>query len=623
MVSRGYYGPRFGVPGYGSCFTRYSPYYCGPAYFHRPWYPGYYGYGYGYHHSGFSIGFGFYSSCYSYPAYPLAYYPTYYAPVYPYPVYYSSSVLVATPSYQYVPEPVIEYPSTTYVSGAQYATAEAYAAESSTVEAPQVVYDDANAESYAEGYAAQEGAAAPVQGQASAGQYAAPQADSNGYVENQTNTYAQPSDTQTQQQPQGAEPQVAPQRLVPQGTPQAEPYDPAVEPAPMDTPSAEPLGQGRAPVGPLPTTPQRPAPAPADGQPADVQAQPSPAPAEPQPAQAQAPSDQAATDQPQENEAEMPPLTAEQIKELQDLMVSGTKGFSEGKYAESAEKFGKVIQTDPHNVDAALAHGVGRFATGDYAESADSIRLGVSLFPPIVDSVFDVRERYQKTADFVTQTRTLEGYLEKHPNEPDALLVLGFVRHFSNQRDLAQQAFESLKKTSPEDAELADVFLNALPAEQAAALATQPAAGGDPGALDVRVNRGPAGVPTTQPGGVEGVLGGPADPGVLSVTTQPAPMQKIEIPSAPVFDGKLSLTDSKVAREQTTVDGIEVRLKSTDDMPPQAYIEVTIGDRRMKVKRFIPGAHVPLKGVSGQEYKLVLTEVDNKTETIRYMVAKQ
>jgi hypothetical protein len=43
----------------------------------------------------------------------------------------------------------------------------------------------------------------------------------------------------------------------------------------------------------------------------------------------------------------------------------------------------------------------------------------------------------------------------------------------------------------------------------------------------------------------------------------------------------------------------------------------------MKVKRFIPGAHVMVKGASGREYKLVLTEVDNKTETVRYMIAKQ
>lgn len=618
--TRGYYGPRFGVPGYSSCFTRYTPYHYGPAYFHRPWYPSYYGYPY--YRSGFSIGFGFYSSCYSYPTYPLAYYPTYYAPAYPVyvPTYYASSVLVTTPTYQYVPEPVIEYPAETYVSGAQYATADSYVAAGGTVEAPQVVYDDGNAETYAE---------APQQSAPPAGQYVEAPAGSDTYVENQVNVYSTPSDAPAPQAsvtPQWTDPQATGQAVAPQGvSPQPMPQDSAVQPMPQyeqpqppaaASPSVQPAPMNVPPAPPVaPTAPQpQQVPAPQEAQ----------APAQPAPAQA-APADQQTEAQPAEGQGEeLPPLTEEQIKELQELMVSGTQGFAEGRYVEAAEKFGKVTGVDPHNVDAALAHAVARFATGDYAAAADSIRLGISLFPPIVDSVFDLRERYQKTGDFVSQAKTLERYLDKQPGDADALLVLGFVRHFSDQRDLAEQAFERLKKISPEDAELADVFLNALPPEQAAALATQPAPAGsdEPGALNVSVNRGAMGVPTTQPG-LEGVLGGPADPGVLSVTTQPAPMQKIEIPSSPAFDGKLSLTEANVPREQKTVDGIEVRLKGTDDLPPQAYVEITIGDRRMKVKRFIPGAHVPLKGASGAEYKLVLTEVDNKTETIRYMVAKQ
>lgn len=599
--TRGYYGPRFGVPGYSSCFTRYTPYCYRPAYFHRPWYPAYYGYPH--YHSGFSIGFGFYSSCYAYPTYPLVYYPTYYAPIYPayVPTYYASSVLVTTPTYQYVPEPVIEYPAETYVSGAQYTTADAYvAAGGSTVEAPQVVYDDGSAETYAE--ASQQAAPPPAQ-------YAEAPPQAETYVENQVNVYSTPSDAAAPQPqaavtPQWTDPQATGQGVAPQVEPSQAMAAPSAQPAPMDVPPAPPVAPA-APQGQQTLAP------------ADAQAMP----AQPAPAQA-APADQQPADAQGE---ELPPLTEDQIKELQELMVSGTQGFSEGRYVEAADKFGRVTGVDPHNVDAALAHAVARFATGDFAASADSIRLGVSLFPPIVDSVFDIRERYQKTGDFVTQAKTLERYLDKQPGDADALLVLGFVRHFSNQRDLAQQVFERLKKLSPEDAELADVFLDALPPEQAAALATQPAGtGGDqPGTLNVSVNRGPMAVPTTQPGGVEGVGGGPADPGVLSVTTQPAPMQKIEIPASPAFDGKLSLTEASVPREQKTVDGIEVRLKGTDDLPPQAYVEITIGDRRMKVKRFIPGAHVPLKGASGAEYKLVLTEVDNKTETIRYMVAKQ
>lgn len=577
------------MPGYSSCFTRYSPYWYRPAYFHRPWYPGYSPY---HHHgSSFSFGFGFYRNCYAYPTYPLVYYPTYYAPIYPayVPTYYASSVLVTTPTYEYVPEPVVEYP--TYVS-TEYASADSYMAAGSTVEAPQVVYDTGYDQPVAEH-------APPVA--APAEQYADPQAAApNVYVDNHVTVYpdqpeaaaAQPSIEAPPLPPADSGQQVYPTApdAVPPPAPQAVPAQPA--------PQAQVVTPGQA-------APQE-QPAPAAQPPAAVE------PAE------QVPAEQAPADQFPEEDLQLAP---EQIKELQDLMMSGTQGFAEGRYAEAAEKFEKVTNIDPHNIDAALAHGVARFATGDYTLSAESIRLGVSLFPPIVDSVFDVRERYQKTADFVAQSRKLEEHLGKSPGDVNAMLVLGFVRHFSNQRDLAQQTFEQLKKASPEDADLADVFLHSVPPEVAGVPGTQPA-GGAPGTLEVRVNRDPFGVPTTQPG-VDAISGGPVDPGVLSVTTQPAPMQKIEIPAAPDFDGKLSLTEADVPRDQTTLDGIEVRLKSTDDAPPQAYIEITIGDRRMKVKRFIPGAHVVLKGASGQEYKLVLTEVDNAAETIRYMVAKK
>ncbi|HOA74887.1 MAG TPA: hypothetical protein PKL76_15705 [Phycisphaerae bacterium] len=610
------------MPGYASCFTRFTPYVYRPAYYTGVW-----GHYHGHHH-GFSFGFGFYRGCYAYPTYPLVYYPTYYAPLYPvypvYPTYYVSSVLVTTPTYTYVPEPVVEYTDAAVVT-TEYATTSAYVAQGGQVEAPVVTYGH----EYDAGYAQQtpQYQGEPQQQAQPSQQYveappAQAQPSPNVYVENHVHVQGQttlPQSGEAQPAPVPAGPSGVEARSLPAEPQQVMPAQPAVPGWPVQPPAEAPAVGEPAPA---PAVPQTVEPQTADQQPAEQQGL-EPQAGEPQaaaPAGGERPGEPGA-----EQGEELPPLTPEQIKELQDLMVGGTNDFSEGRYAEAADKFEKVVQVDPYNIDAALANGIARFAKGEYSHAADCIRLGVSLFPPIVDSVFDVRERYSKPADFVNQLRALEDHLDRNPQDADALVVLGFVRHFSKQRDLGEQTFRQLKKLSPDDAELADVFLNAPPPQAVSISTTQPAAGGEPvpGTLDVRINRDVPGIPSTQASGLDALPDGPAVPGVLSVTTRPAAMQKIEIPVAPVFDGKLSLTDAAVPREQTTVDGIAVRLKSTDDPPPQAFIEISVdGKPAMKVKRFIPGAYVVVESNSGQSYKLVLTEVDNKTETIRYMMDK-
>ncbi len=599
---RYYGGPRLGVPGYGSCFTRYSPYayrrgFCySPAYYRYP----YYGHGGYYHHygHGYGFGFGFYSGCYAYPSYPLVYYPTYYAPLYPSYAYEPTFFPTYATAVAY-PQPVV-VESPTYVVAPQYATAEAAYAATDSVAAPEVSYGDESTAGYA------------------------PPAESSGpVIENNAQAYTSQEQYANDSAVAAPAPSYSSQGYSAQAQPQApaevQSEMPTQPPAPLDEPAqqsvqppAEPLLPPRGNVSGTPqgqvVMPERQAPPTADESAA------APAPAD---AQAQAPAD---AQQPPAgpDEAPQPSLP---VEKLQQMMVDGTKAFSEGKYVDAAAQFEKVTQADPQNVDAALATSVACFATGEYTKAAESIRQGVSLFPPIVDTSFDLRERYTKTADFIGQSRRLEQYVEKNPKNTDAMLVLGFVRHFSRQRDLAKQTFDQVAKLAPADKELAEVFLNAAPPEAM----PEGAPGAGPAAS---APAGPGVPPPSRPAASTTQPGGLANPGVLSVTTRPADFalppaqQKLEKPAEPVFNGKLGLVGDTLPREQTAVDGILIRLKGTDDDPPQAYMEILIGERRMKVKRFVPGARVDLKGTSGQAYKLFLTEVDNKTESVGYVISK-
>lgn len=542
---RSHGGPHLGVAGYGSMFTRYSPSFHGSDHWGHHGYS-HFGHGWREGHGGhFSLGFGFYNSCYAYPAYPLAYYPTYYYPMY-------SAAVVPAPVV--VQQPVVSYyPSDGTVSTGQYATADAYAAGTGSVPAPDV--------SYAAG---QDESSQNQVPQAEVPQTQVPQAPAPGAaVENNMPSYSQsvpPSSAYSQA------PVMPPTTVTP--PPPAESSSSEVQ-APADTPQAEAVAPGRV-----------------------------------------------ATDK---STAAAPEL-AMPAEKLQQLMVNGTQAFSEGRYVESVDSFGQVSKADPQNIDAALACGVAQFATGKYDAAAESIRRGVSLFPPIVDSVFDLRERYKKVSDFVDQSRKLEEFVNKNPKNDDALLVLGFVRHFSNQRDLARQAFEQIKKGSPKDAPLADTFLNAMTPEAAEAAAKAAGAAAQAPA-DIATTQPSAVSVTTQPAGVDAIRTGPANSEVLSVTTRPANTQTVELPADPVFKGQMSL-QGDLPREQPTIDGIIVRLKGTDDDPPKASMEILAGDKRLKVSNFQPGARVQVQGESGQMYRLVLTEVNNQTETVGFLIAK-
>ena len=153
-------------------------------------------------------------------------------------------------------------------------------------------------------------------------------------------------------------------------------------------------------------------------------------------------------------------------EEVRRLMTDGVKAFADGRYEEAAEQFLRVAMDDPNSVDAALAYATARFATGSYAMSAVAIRRGIRRMPQVVNSLFDIRDRYDKLADFDLQLETLTKHMDEHPDDVDGLVVLGFVQHFTGERELAAQTFARLKAHSDADTDVADIFLNAKPIEE-------------------------------------------------------------------------------------------------------------------------------------------------------------
>ncbi len=179
--------------------------------------------------------------------------------------------------------------------------------------------------------------------------------------------------------------------------------------------------------------------------------------------------------------AEPQPLDEAAEQEIGQLMVQGVEVFSQGDYKQAADLFGQVMSKYADNVDAILAYGVARFATGDITEAASAIRKGVRLAPEVVNIPFDLRDRYGKKADFDQHLKALEDFVRSDPANVDGWLILGFVRHYTGDRELASNTFDILKRRSAADADVADLFLNARLAEGATETAgpttSAPAAG--------------------------------------------------------------------------------------------------------------------------------------------------
>jgi len=172
-----------------------------------------------------------------------------------------------------------------------------------------------------------------------------------------------------------------------------------------------------------------------------------------------------------------PAVARPNAEQLYVMMFEGTQAFEAGDYETAARLFMRVALQDPDNVDATLAYAVARFATGDYSIAAIAIRRGVRAYPDVVNAPFDIRDRYASPADMDPHLTTLERFVAEHPDSVDALLVLGFVQHFSRNREAAAETFRRLAELSPSDRELAELFLNAKPLDQIEAEqeATQPA----------------------------------------------------------------------------------------------------------------------------------------------------
>lgn len=298
-----------------------------------------------------------------------------------------------------------------------------------------------------------------------------------GYADVPQNGYAYPApDQDAGVMPQSAPPLAA----APQQAPAS--FEQQYVPPPADQQLAPPPAQQEQ-LPPPPMT-QQPVPPPSEAQlPAAPPVVETPnAATEPQVADAAAPPATGAAQPKPEDQAKIE-------EEFGQRMEEGAAAFAVGDFDKARHAFVLAILAIPDSVDAKLAYAITQFAMGDYHVAAILLRQVIPAHPDVVYADFDLRERYEKKDKLGQQIEALRAFIKAHPKDVEPMLVLGFVQHFSDQRDQARRTFAEASKLAPKEA-VASIFLNPPPA---------PVATTQPFPQPAATVTAPTAVPTTQP----------------------------------------------------------------------------------------------------------------------------
>lgn len=164
----------------------------------------------------------------------------------------------------------------------------------------------------------------------------------------------------------------------------------------------------------------------------------------------------------------------------------GLQHFHDGRYDAAADAFRLAAETNQGDPAARLYAAHALFATGRYRDAITYLRRAFELQPKIVYLDFDIRDDYGRRTDFDKQVKALEDALERAPRNGDRLILLGYVRYYSNQRGQAYELLARAKRLDPTDSLAArllenchppDVVMDELQASQKQAPAYSPSQG--------------------------------------------------------------------------------------------------------------------------------------------------
>jgi len=139
------------------------------------------------------------------------------------------------------------------------------------------------------------------------------------------------------------------------------------------------------------------------------------------------------------------------------------KLLEKGNYHQATDTFKLAAETNQGDPASRLYAAHGLFAIGRYSEAVTYLRRAFQLQPKIAYLNYDIRDDYSKRSDFDKHLADLEKAVDLAPGNIDRLILLGYVRYYTNQRDRAYQPLAQANKINPKDELTKRLLINCQP----------------------------------------------------------------------------------------------------------------------------------------------------------------
>ena len=132
----------------------------------------------------------------------------------------------------------------------------------------------------------------------------------------------------------------------------------------------------------------------------------------------------------------------------QRYVTLGDQAFRDGRYRDAVQLYAKAIEFAPQEGAIHLVLADALFAAGDYHYGAYAIRRAAELEPSLLSSSVDKHAFYADPGEFDRQLAVLEQYLQTHPTDSDARLVLALNYLFGGRPAAAVDLLNLAESTS-------------------------------------------------------------------------------------------------------------------------------------------------------------------------------
>lgn len=161
------------------------------------------------------------------------------------------------------------------------------------------------------------------------------------------------------------------------------------------------------------------------------------------------------------------PAQGDQLNRAADYYLNlGDRSFRDGRYADAVHFYAKAVEFAPEEGILYLILSDALLATGDFHYAAYALRRALELDAALATSVVDKHAFYADPTEFDRQVAVLETYLQDHPGDDDARLVLAANYLFGARPAAAVDLLEAPASTGIVNSQAGRLILEASRAVQ-------------------------------------------------------------------------------------------------------------------------------------------------------------